>query len=235
MRVLLVEDDDVLRDVLFRSLTAAGHRVDVAGDVQDAHHLWGIQSYDAVLLDLNLPTNAQRTALPASGLEVLRAARARGDHTPVIVLTARNRTEERIAGLNAGADDYLGKPFDLAEVEARLRAVVRRGIGVQDVVQVGALSLDRQMRRLTMAGQDLGLPSREFEVLWELMSPPGRAVPKRDLAEKLSGFDEWLGDNALEVFISRLRKRLQGSGAGIRTLRGIGYVIEAQPHEEKGP
>jgi len=98
---------------------------------------------------------------------------------------------------------------------------------------VGALSLDRQLRRLSMAGQALDLPSREFEVLWELMSPPGRAVPKRELAEKLSGFDEWLGDNALEVFISRLRKRLQGSGAVIRTLRGIGYVIEPQAKGEQ--
>jgi DNA-binding response OmpR family regulator len=235
MRVLLVEDDDVLRDVLCRSLTAAGHRVDVAGDVQSAQHLWGVQTYDAVLLDLNLPATAQRAALPASGLDVLRTARARGDLTPVIVLTARNRTEERIAGLNAGADDYLGKPFDLAEVEARLRAVVRRGIGVQDLVQVGSLTLDRQLRRLSLGAEPLDLPSREFEVLWELMSPPGRAVPKRELAEKLSGFDEWLGDNALEVFISRLRKRLQGSGAGIRTLRGIGYVIEAQSNAEGVP
>jgi len=235
MRILLIEDDEVLSSVISKSLAQAGNKIDVALSAQAASQLWTVQTYDVVLLDLNLPSDNRPSSTHFHGLDLLRAARARGDHTPVIVLTARNRTEERIAGLNAGADDYLGKPFDLAEVEARLRAVVRRGIGVQDVVQVGALSLDRQMRRLTMAGQDLGLPSREFEVLWELMSPPGRAVPKRELAEKLSGFDEWLGDNALEVFISRLRKRLQGSGAGIRTLRGIGYVIEAQPHEEKRP
>lgn len=235
MRILLIEDDEVLSSVISKSLAQAGNKIDVALDAQAASQLWTVQTYDVVLLDLNLPSDSRPSSKHFHGLDLLRAARARGDHTPVIVLTARNRTEERIAGLNAGADDYLGKPFDLAEVEARLRAVVRRGIGVQDVVQVGSLSLDRQMRRLTMAGQDLGLPSREFEVLWELMSPPGRAVPKRELAGKLSGFDEWLGDNALEVFISRLRKRLQGSGAGIRTLRGIGYVIEAQPHEEKGP
>ena len=232
MRILLIEDDEVLSSVISKSLAQAGNKIDVALDAQAASQLWTVQTYDVVLLDLNLPCDNRRNAKPFHGLDLLRAARSRGDHTPVIVLTARNRTEERIAGLNAGADDYLGKPFDLAEVEARLRAVVRRGIGVQDLVQVGRLSLDRQLRRLSMGGEPLDLPSREFEVLWELMSPPGRAVPKRELAEKLSGFDEWLGDNALEVFISRLRKRLQGSGAAIRTLRGIGYVIEAQPSQE---
>jgi two-component system, OmpR family, response regulator len=232
MRILLIEDDEVLSSVISQSLAQAGNKIDVALDAKAATQLWTLQAYDAVLLDLNLPADGRPHAAHFHGLDLLRAARARGDHTPVIVLTARNRTEERIAGLNAGADDYLGKPFDLAEVEARLRAVVRRGIGVQDTVQVGSLSLDRQLRRLSMRGEPLDLPSREFEVLWELMSPPGRAVPKRELAEKLSGFDEWLGDNALEVFISRLRKRLQGSGAGIRTLRGIGYVIEPQVGED---
>ncbi|NBY06089.1 MAG: DNA-binding response regulator [Betaproteobacteria bacterium] len=232
MRILLIEDDEVLSSVIAKSLAQVGNKIDVALDAGTAAQLWRMQSYDAVLLDLNLPAGPPKSAAPAHGLDLLRAARSRGDQTPVIVLTARNRTEERVAGLNAGADDYLGKPFDLAEVEARLRAVVRRGIGVQDVVQVGRLALDRQLRRLSLAGQDLELPSREFEVLWELMSPPGRAVPKRELAEKLSGLDEWLGDNALEVFISRLRKRLQGSGAAIRTLRGIGYVIEAQAVQE---
>jgi DNA-binding response OmpR family regulator len=142
------------------------------------------------------------------------------------VLTARGRTEERIAGLDAGADDYLGKPFDLAEVEARLRALVRRAQGTQELVQVGRLCLHRQHRRFSLADQELVLPAREFEVLWELMTPPGRAVSKRSLSEKLSDFDEALGDNALEAFISRLRKKLLDSGASIRTLRGIGYVLE---------
>jgi DNA-binding response OmpR family regulator len=148
---------------------------------------------------------------------------------PVLVLTARDRTEERIAGLDAGADDYLGKPFDLAEVEARLRALVRRSQGTQDVTTVGELALDRKARRLSLRGDWLELPAREFEVLWELMTPPGRVVSKRTLAEKLSGFDEALADNALEAFISRLRKKLVGSGASIRTLRGLGYVLEAEP------
>jgi DNA-binding response OmpR family regulator len=146
----------------------------------------------------------------------------------VLVLTARNRTDERIAGLDAGADDYLGKPFDLEEVEARLRALVRRTQGVDDEVQVGRLRLHRKLRRIFVGDADLALPAREFEVLCELMTPPGRAVSKRVLSDKLSGFDEALGDNALEAFISRLRKKLADSGAVIRTLRGIGYVLEEQ-------
>ncbi|MBV8619872.1 MAG: response regulator transcription factor [Curvibacter sp.] len=227
MRILVVEDDAVLRDVMRRSLSEAGHRVDEAASMAEADHFWRVQTFDAVLLDLNLPEGPSGGGR-GSGLTVLRAARARGDNTPVLVLTARDRTEERIAGLDAGADDYLGKPFDLAEVEARLRALVRRSLGTQDISAVGSLQLDRRARRLSLAGERFELPAREFEVLWELMTPPGRVVSKRALADKLSGFDEALGDNALEAFISRLRKKLAGSGAGIRTLRGLGYLLEAQ-------
>jgi DNA-binding response OmpR family regulator len=225
---MLVEDDAVLRDVMLRSLRDAGHRVDVAANVEDADHLWRVQPFDAVLLDLNLPATASSTSGLASGLTTLRHARARGDRTPVLVLTARDRTEERIAGLDAGADDYLGKPFDLAEVEARLRALVRRAQGTDDVATLGQLKLDRKARRFAIAALPLDLPAREFEVLWELMSPPGRTVSKRAMSDKLSTFDESLGDNALEAFISRLRKKLAGSGASIRTLRGIGYLLEAE-------
>ncbi len=227
MRILVVEDDQVLRDVMVRSLGDAGHRVDVAETLEQAEHLWRVQPFDAVLLDLNLPLSGSAHAGLGSGLRALRNARARGDRTPVLVLTARNRTEERIAGLDAGADDYLGKPFDLAEVEARLRALVRRTQGTEDLVQVGELQLDRRARRLSRAGQPMDIPAREFEVLWELMTPAGRVVSKRTLSEKLSELDEALGDNALEAFISRLRKKLLGSGARIRTLRGLGYVLEA--------
>ena len=235
MRILLVEDDVVLRDVMLRSLGDAGHRIDVATNVEDADHLWRVQPFDAVLLDLNLPASGSATSGLASGLAALRQARGRGDRTPVLVLTARDRTEERIAGLDAGADDYLGKPFDLAEVEARLRALVRRAQGTEDIVTLGRLKLDRKARRFSDGTTPLDLPAREFEVLWELMSPPGRAVSKRTLSDKLSGFDEALGDNALEAFISRLRKKLAGSGAGIRTLRGIGYLLEAEAEAQAEP
>jgi DNA-binding response OmpR family regulator len=226
MRILLVEDDPVLQAVMLRSLSDAGHRVDAAGDLATARHLWHVQVYDAVLLDLNLPLNERRNAGMGSGLSLLRERRAKGDKTPVMVLTARNRTDERIAGLDAGADDYLGKPFELAEVEARLRALVRRSQGADDQTQVGQLVLDRKARRILIAGQELTLPARELEVLWELMSPPGRTVSKKDLSNKLSDFEEALADNALEAFISRLRKKLAQSGASIRTLRGLGYLME---------
>jgi two-component system OmpR family response regulator len=226
LRILLIEDDAVLQSVMLRSLTDAGHRVDAASHLEEGAHFWQVQRYDAVLLDLNLPLSGRPHAAQGSGLQLLREARARGDRTPVLVLTARNRTDERIAGLDAGADDYLGKPFDLEEVEARLRALVRRTLGVDDEVLVGRLRLHRQHRRVFLEGADLALPAREFEVLCELMTPPGRAVSKRVLSDKLSNFDVSLGDNALEAFISRLRKKLVHSGASIRTLRGIGYVLE---------
>jgi DNA-binding response OmpR family regulator len=225
MKILLVEDDAVLRDVMLRSLSDAGHRVDIAASLDEARHWWRVQSYDSVLLDLNLPVTTGKPS-QGNGLALIREARARGDRTPVLVLTARGRLEERIAGLDAGADDYMGKPFDLAEVEARLRALVRRAQGTDDRVIQGALLLDRKARRFYLGGQPWDLPAREFEVLWELMTPPGRVVSKRVLSDKLSETDDALGDNALEAFISRLRKKLLGSGVGIRTLRGIGYVLE---------
>ena len=212
-----------------RSLTDAGHRVDAAGDLATGRQFWSVQTYDAVLLDLNLPLGVGARSEQGSGLDLLRERRRKGDRTPVLVLTARNRTEERIAGLNAGADDYLGKPFDLAEVDARLRALARRSQGADDVVRVGQLTLSRTLRRLQLGHDELVLPAREFEVLCELLTPPGRVINKKELAEKLSSFDDLLGDNALEAFISRLRKKLHGSGAGIRTLRGIGYVLEEVP------
>lgn len=228
MRILLVEDDAVLREVVARSLRDAGHRVDEAASAEEAGHWWRVQAFDAVLLDLSLPDVTGGPVQTASGLRVLRQARRLGNATPVLVLTARNRAEERIAGLDAGADDYLGKPFDLGEVEARLRALVRRAQGVADQATLGRLTLDRKARRFSIDGEALDLPAREFEVLWELMTPPGHAVSKRTLSEKLSDLDEALGDNALEAFISRLRKKLAGSGASIRTLRGIGYLTEPE-------
>jgi DNA-binding response OmpR family regulator len=228
VRILLVEDDLVLRGVMQRSLQDAGHEVATAGSVDEADQLWRAQAHDVVLLDLSLPQSAHPLSPAGSGLTVLRGARARGDRTPVLVLTARNRTEERIAGLDAGADDYLGKPFDLGEVEARLRALARRSAGSPDHVSVGRLTLDRPARRFQFDGHPFRLPAREFDVLWELMTPVGRVCSKRELAAKLSDLDDLLADNALEAFISRLRKKLAGSGARIRTLRGLGYVLEPE-------
>jgi two-component system, OmpR family, response regulator len=222
MRILLIEDDDVLREVMLRSLVQVGHRVDAVATAADARHFWRVQPFDAVLLDLNLPDG--------SGLAVLREARARNDRTPVLVLTARNRTDERIAGLDAGADDYLGKPFDLSEVEARLRALARRAHDANERCEVGDLVLDRKAgrfyARMESGTVPLELPAREHEVLLELLTPPGRVVSKRSLSDKLSTFEDALADNALEAFVSRLRKKLAGTGATIRTLRGLGYLVE---------
>lgn len=223
MRILVVEDDAVLRGVMQKSLADAGHRVDMADTAEQARYLWRVQPYDAVLLDLNLPDG--------SGITVLREARARADRTPVLVLTAHNRTEDRIAGLDAGADDYLGKPFDLGEVEARLRALERRSRDTGNRCVVGDLVLERKDGRFYRASpqglQPFDLPAREQAVLVELLTPPGRVVSKRVLSSALSDLDDSLGDNALEAFISRLRKKLAGTGAAIRTLRGLGYVVEA--------
>ena len=226
MRLLLVEDDTVLAGLIERSLARNGHRVELATNMAQASHWWRAQGFDAVLLDLNLPATEQPGSPMGSGLAVLREARARGDRTPVLVLTARDRTEQRIAGLDAGADDYLGKPFDIGEVEARLRALVRRAHATDDQVRVGGLLLDRRAGRFFVHEQALDLPAREFEVLYELMTPPGRVVSKRDLSHKLSLADGVLGDNALEAFVSRLRRKLADSGVGIRTLRGLGYLVE---------
>ncbi|HVZ43706.1 MAG TPA: response regulator transcription factor [Ramlibacter sp.] len=226
MRILLVEDDVVLRDVMLRSFRSAGYRVDQAGSVEEAEYLWRVQLFDVVVLDLNLPHTSQPTSGLGSGLTALRNARARDDRTPVLILTARNRTDERVAGLKAGADDYLGKPFELAELEARIEALVRRARGTLDQVQLGDLMLDRLARRFSVGGVPLDLPAREFEVLWELMTPAGRVLSKREMAAKLSDLEDMLTDNALEAFISRLRRKLGGSGVAIRTLRGLGYVLE---------
>ena len=226
MRILLVEDDAVLARTMAQGLEHAGHRVELARTVEEAQHWWAVQPFDAVLLDLNLPHAAHARSGLGSSLAALRTARARGDRTPVLILSARDSTEERIAGLDAGADDYLGKPYELKEVEARLRALQRRASGTADRVAVGRLLLDRQARRFAVDGQPLDLPAREFDLLGELMTPPGRVLSKRDLSARLSDAGEALGENALESFVSRLRRKIAGSGAAIRTLRGLGYVVE---------
>ena len=226
MQILLVEDDPVLSDVMQRSLSDAGMRLQHAAEIALASHFWTEYRFDAVLLDLNLPLS--QDGARANGLDLLRQMREQGDATPVLILTARNRTDERIAGLDAGADDYLGKPFELAELAARLRALVRRSQGSIDRVHVGGLCFDRSQRRIFVHDNELLLPAREYDVLTELLSPPGRTVSKKDLADKLSDFADMLTDNALEAFISRLRKKILGSGASIRTLRGMGYRVEEE-------
>ena len=223
MRILIVEDDPVLADGLTRTLRAADYAVDCVSDGAEADHVLNGPNYDLVILDLGLPR--------LDGFEVLRRLRRRGSRTPVLVLTARDAVEDRVKGLDLGADDYLAKPFDLAELEARLRALIRRGqSGGGSIIEHGALKLDTAGRRATLGGEPLELSARELGVLEVLMLRSGRVVNKEQLAEKLYGWDEEVGANAIEVYVHRLRRKLEPAGVTIRTIRGLGYLLEKPGH-----
>jgi len=175
------------------------------------------------VLDLTLPG--------MSGLDVLRRLRLRHDRVPVLVLTASGETLDRVHGLNAGADDYLPKPFDLAELEARLRALYRRSLGtVHAVLRVAELSFDTVSRRFSVGARALDLPPREHDLLEALMAQSPHPVSKQVLATRLRSNDAVLSHDALEVYVHRVRRRLEGSGAALHTLRGLGYVLEGEPH-----
>jgi len=231
MRILVVEDDGVLLDVLSKFLSDLGHIVTCISDLSEAEYILSIQIFDVILLDLNLPINKELPSIMGSGLDILKLLRKNNNLTPVLVLTARDRTEERIYGLNAGADDYIGKPVDLLEVEARLRAILRRSQKTSEIQQIGKLRLDSKQKKIFVNEIELQLPAREFEVLFELMTPPGKTVSKRDLVLKLSTSEDYLVDNAIESFISRIRKKIISSNVNIRTLRGLGYLLEERIHD----
>jgi len=223
MRILIAEDDPVLADGLTRSLRAADYAVDCASDGGEADHALAAQSYDLVILDLGLPK--------LDGFEILRRLRRRSSRVPVLVLTARDTLEDRVKGLDIGADDYLTKPFDLPELEARVRALIRRGqSGGSSLVTHGALALDTAGRRATLNGEPLELSARELGVLEVLMLRSGRVVNKEQLAEQLYGWDEEVGANAIEVYVHRLRRKLEPHGVAIRTIRGLGYLLEKPAH-----
>jgi two-component system OmpR family response regulator len=223
MRILIVEDDSVLADGLTRTLRHADYAVDNAANGVDADHVLAAQSYDLVILDLGLPG--------LDGFEVLRRMRRRSSGVPVLVLTARDALEDRVKGLDLGADDYMIKPFDLPELEARVRALIRRGqSGGASQLTHGALVLDTAGRRATLAGDPLDLSARELGVLEVLMMRTGRVVGKEQLAEQLYGWDEEVGPNAIEVYVHRLRKKLEPAGVNIRTIRGLGYLLEKEPN-----
>jgi DNA-binding response OmpR family regulator len=220
MHILLIEDNAELVLTLRQSLGALGIQVDASGDGHQADRLLREHAFDIVVLDLALPG--------LSGLELLGRLRERGDTVPVLVLTASGDTHDRVQGLNAGADDYLAKPFDLAELEARLRALHRRRLGtVHSLLNVGRLEFDTLSRRFAVAGRPLDLPPREHDLLESLVAHPGRPVSKLALAQRLRSADAVLSHEALEVYVHRLRRRLDGTGAAIHTLRGLGYVLEA--------
>jgi two-component system OmpR family response regulator len=225
MRILIVEDDPVLADGLTRSLRGSDYAVDSAIDGGEADHVLSTQSYDLVILDLGLPK--------LEGYEVLRRLRRRGSKTPVLILTAFDTLDDRVKGLDLGADDYLTKPFDLPELEARLRALIRRGqSGGGSLLSHGVLTLDTAGRRAMLDGEPLELSAREIGVLEVLMLRSGRVVNKDQLAEELYGWDEEVSPNAIEVYVHRLRRKLEPAGVTIRTIRGLGYLLEKPGHAQ---
>ncbi len=221
MRVLAIEDDIILGRALQDFLVEQGYAVDWLQSGEQAPAAISSQAYDVVLLDLNLPG--------IDGLEVLRRLRAQGQDVPVLILTARDNLDDRVAGLDAGADDYVAKPFELRELAARVRALARRRAGVtQSNLEVGPLSFDMAGREVRVAGRRLALSVRELSVLEMLMAKPGKIVTKRQIVNSLSAWDADFSENAVEVYVYRLRKRLEGSGALIQTVRGFGYLLEVE-------
>ncbi len=221
MRVLVIEDDTTLGHALQEFLAEQGYAVDWLANGDQALGAVAGQSYDLLMLDLNLPGQ--------SGLDILRKLRANGEQVPVLILTARDGVEDRVAGLDAGADDYVTKPFDLAELAARVRAFGRRRAGqAQPFIEAGPLLFDSVGREVRVNGERLSLSVRELSVLEMLMARAGRVVTKRQIVNSLSAWDADFSENAVEVYVYRLRKRLEGTGAGIQTVRGFGYLLDVE-------
>ena len=221
MRILLAEDDAMLADAVTRALVQAAHAVDLARDGAEADRALRANEYDLAILDVGLPV--------FDGFEVLRRLRDRRSpvQVPVLVLTVRDSIEDRVAGLDLGADDYLTKPFHLFELEARVRALIRRAHSRSSSnLMHGRLRLDVAGRRLYRDDQPIDLTSREFAVLELLLLRVGRVVTKQHIVDHLYGWDDNLSSNAIEVLMHRLRKKLECSGMDIRTVRGMGYLID---------
>lgn len=216
MRILLIEDDRGLGAAVRDQISAEGHTPDWVETLADAGACMDTVSYDLVLLDLMLPDG--------SGIEFLRRARGRGAKVPVIILTARDRITDRIEGLNAGADDYLIKPFDLAELSARIGAVARRYSGNPNpVIRLGELQIDLAARSIFGTAGQIDLSQREWVIFEMLLARPGTIVPKSQIEERLYSFDAEVESNTIEVYISRLRKKL--GHAAVETVRGMGYRL----------
>jgi two-component system OmpR family response regulator len=220
LRILLVEDDAVLATALTRALRQAAYAVDALESGSEADRVLRIDVYDLVVLDLGLPG--------LDGLEVLRRLRDRRSRVPVLALTARDALEDRVAGLDLGADDYLTKPFDLPEFEARVRALIRRGhYNAAALVAHGRLSLDTAGRRLYCDEEPIDLSLRELAVAEILILRAGRVVSKEQMVDHLYGWNnEEVGSNAIEVYVHRVRRKLEPAGVTIRTVRGMGYLLE---------
>jgi len=217
MRLLVVEDDPDLARQLVKTLGEAGYAVDLARDGEEGHFLGDTEPYDAIILDLGLPV--------IDGLSVLERWRRAGRTVPVLVLTARDRWSEKVAGFDAGADDYVAKPFQMEEVLARLRALIRRAAGhASAVLECGSLRVDTRGGRVTVAGATVKLTAQEYRLLSYLMHHQGKVVSRTELTEHIYGQDFDRDSNTIEVFVTRIRKKL-GPDV-ITTIRGLGYSLE---------
>ena len=222
MRILIAEDDQVLADGLLRSLRAAGYAVDQVASGTEADAAVASHDFDLLILDLGLPR--------MHGLDVLRRLRARGSSMPVLILTAADSVEQRVTGLDLGADDYMAKPFSLQELEARVRALTRRGLGsASSVIKHGPLSFDATGRVAYLDDQMVELSARELSLLEVLLQRAGRLVSKDQLVERLCEWGEEVSTNAIEVYIHRLRKKIERGPVRIATVRGLGYCLEKIP------
>ncbi len=219
MRILVAEDDAILAEGVMTSLRNSGYAVDWVRNGVEADHALEADGLDLLILDLGLPRK--------SGLEVLKRLRLRESRLPVLILTARDGVEDRVRGLDAGADDYLAKPFDLAELEARVRALTRRGMaGSPTLLHHGALGYDQIGRIASLNGAPLELSARELSLLEVFLQRAGRLVSKDQLVSHLCEWGEEVSPNAIEVYVHRLRKKLEPGGVRILTVRGIGYSLE---------
>lgn len=217
MRIILVEDDELLGDTVKKGLSQAGFTVDWVQDGRDAEHAILSEHFDCIVLDLGLPKK--------SGLEVLQKIRDESVTTPVLILTARDSVEDRVRGLDSGADDYLTKPFDLDEVGARIRALIRRSSGRADAsIHYRNVVLDPASHSVTVDGEVVNFPRREFALLQKLLENVGHVLSREQLMQSIYGWDEDVDSNTLEVHIHNLRKKLNATF--IRTIRGVGYMVE---------
>jgi two-component system, OmpR family, response regulator len=219
MRILVAEDDAILADGVTRALRQSGFAVDWVKNGLEADTALDADSFDLLILDIGLPKK--------SGLDVLKRLRSRDSHLPVLILTALDGVNDRVRGLDAGADDYLAKPFELAELEARVRALTRRGMaGSPTLLRHGALTYDQVGRVARLHGEPIELSAREVSLLEIFLQRAGRLVSKDQLVSHLCEWGEEVSPNAIEVYVHRLRKKLEPGGVRIVTVRGLGYSLE---------